>query len=91
MIMEVESIVATKELTTRIDIVERRKYAGVLFETNKMIQLNELITKRFKANYLVGKTKPILLLSDTSYMSAEYVIISPRILAAPNPSTRVSI
>ena len=40
-IMEVESLEVAKELASRPDIVERRKSAGVLVETTKMVPLNK--------------------------------------------------
>lgn len=40
-IMEVESMEVAKEICTRPDIIERRRNAGVLVETTKMVPLGE--------------------------------------------------
>ncbi len=40
-IMEVESLEVAKEISTRPDIIERRRDAGVLVETTKMVPLGE--------------------------------------------------
>lgn len=40
-IMEVESMEVAKEISTRPDIIERRRNAGVLVETTKMVPLGE--------------------------------------------------